>query len=38
MASPGAPDAMDEPVEGAAAIKAVRVPVVLDYVTDSPLG
>ncbi|WP_316979966.1 hypothetical protein [Shumkonia mesophila] len=38
MASPGAPDTMDEPVEGAAAIKAVRVPVVLDYVTDSPLG
>ena len=38
MAVPGAPEMIDEPVEGAASIKAALVPVYLDYVTSAPLG
>jgi len=38
MASPDAPETEHEKADGAQAIKAVRVPVVLEYVTASPLS
>ncbi len=38
MASPATPETTDEPKEGAASIKAARVPVILEYLTSSPLG
>lgn len=34
---PGAPEFLDEPVDGAETIKATVVPVYLDYTTSSPL-
>lgn len=38
MVSLGGPELIDEPVEGAATIKAALVPVYLEYVTSTPLG
>ncbi len=38
MASPGSPELLDEPVEGAATIKAALVTVFLEYATSTPLG
>jgi hypothetical protein len=38
MATPGAPETLEETVEGAATIKAVRVLVTMDYLAASPLG
>lgn len=38
MAVPGAPETIDELVEGAATIKAALAPVVLEYVAETPLG
>ena len=33
----GSPELLTEPIEGAAALKAARVPVTLEYVTNNPL-
>ena len=33
-----APQFTDEPVEGAAGLKIASVPVLLEYVADTPLG
>ncbi|MDJ0685397.1 MAG: acyl-CoA transferase [Alphaproteobacteria bacterium] len=38
MAMAGGPELLDEPVEGAATIKAALIPVTLDYMTSTPLG
>lgn len=37
-AAPGSPEIYDEPVEGGESIKAVLVPVILEYVATSSLG
>lgn len=38
MATSEAPEPADETTEGAVAVKAARVPVILDYVTNNPLS
>lgn len=38
MATPGAPELLDEPVEGGAAVKAALVPVFLEYLSSTALG
>ena len=38
MARPGSPEIITEAVESAATIKAVLVPVILEYTTKTPLG
>lgn len=38
MASLSAPELTDEPFEGAAAVKAARLTVTLDYLTTNPLS
>jgi len=36
--NPGSPELMTEPIEGAATVKAAIVPVILEYVTATPLA
>jgi hypothetical protein len=38
LARLGAPEIITEAVEGAATIKAIRLPVILEYTTTTPLG
>lgn len=36
--NPGSPELMTEPIEGAATVKAAIVPIILEYVTSTPLA
>ena len=36
--NPGSPEPLTEPIEGAAAIKAATIPVVVEYATANPLA